>query len=57
IIRLKKLTIEYFADHTKKTPEEVAADMERDFFMSANEALEYGIVDQVMPSKARRNNG
>jgi ATP-dependent Clp protease protease subunit len=56
IIRLKKLTIEYFAAHTKKTPEQVAADMERDFFMSAEEALDYGIVDQIMPTKARRNN-
>ncbi len=56
IIRLKKLTIEYFAAHTKKTPEQVSADMERDFFMSAQEALDYGIVDQIMPTKTRRNN-
>ena len=48
IIRLKKLTIEYFAFHTEKTEEHVARDMERDFFMSAQEALDYGIVDQVM---------
>lgn len=48
IIRLKKLTIEYFAYHTGKTEAQIAADMERDFFMSAQEALEYGIVDQVM---------
>ncbi len=48
IIRLKKLTIEYFAFHTGKTEEQIARDMERDFFMSAQEALEYGIVDQVM---------
>ena len=48
IIRLKKLTIEYFAFHTGKTEEQIARDMERDFFMSAQEALDYGIVDQVM---------
>ncbi len=48
IIRLKKLTIEYFAYHTGKTEAQIAADMERDFFMSAREAMEYGIVDQVM---------
>ena len=48
IIRLKKLTIEYFAFHTGKTGEQIARDMERDFFMSAQEALDYGIVDQVM---------
>lgn len=54
IVRLKKLTIEYFADHTGKTNEQIAHDMERDFFMSASEAKEYGIVDQVM---TRRKNG
>ena len=48
IIRLKKLTIEYFAYHTGKTEEQIARDMERDFFMSAQEAFDYGIVDQVM---------
>lgn len=47
IIRLKKLTIEYFAKHTGKTPEQIAGDMERDFFMSAPEAVEYGVADKV----------
>jgi len=32
ILRLKKLTIEYFAHHTGKTVEQIAADIERDFF-------------------------
>lgn len=51
IIRLKKLSIEYLAQHTKKDYETVAKDMERDFFMSAQDALEYGIVDHVMPTR------
>lgn len=54
IIRLKKLTIEYFAFHTGKSQDVIAQDMERDFFMSAQEAVEYGVVDQVM---ARRKHG
>ena len=54
IIRLKKLTIKYFAEHTGKTEKEVANDMERDFFMSPEEALEYGIIDNVM---TRRRDG
>ena len=54
IIRLKKLTIEYFAFHTGKSEDQIAQDMERDFFMSAQEAMDYGIVDQVMN---RRKNG
>jgi ATP-dependent Clp protease protease subunit len=48
ILRLKKLTIDYFAAHSGKPVEQVARDMERDFFMSDDDALEYGIVDQIM---------
>jgi ATP-dependent clp protease, proteolytic subunit clpP len=48
IVRLKKLTIKYFAENTGKTEKQVAADMERDFFMSAEETLAYGIIDTVM---------
>jgi len=55
IIRLKKLTIDYFALHTGKKPAKVAEDMERDFYMSAQEALEYGIVDNIMSSRRKTN--
>lgn len=54
ILRLKRLTIDYFASHTGKSKERIAEDMERDFFMSAEEAREYGIVDDVM---VRRKHG
>ena len=48
IIRLKKMLIQYFADNTGKTIEEIASDMERDFFMSAEEAMAYGITDSIL---------
>jgi ATP-dependent Clp protease protease subunit len=54
IVRLKKLTIEYFSYHTGKDQDVIAVDMERDFYMSATEAKEYGVVDQVM---TRRKHG
>ena len=50
IVRLKKLTIEYFARHTGKPVEKLASDMERDFYMSAAEAVEYGLADKIMES-------
>lgn len=53
ILRLKKLTIEHFAEHTGKSYEEVAKDMERDFFMTAEDALKYGIVDKVMNGRKK----
>jgi ATP-dependent Clp protease protease subunit len=46
--RLKKLTIDIFVEHTHKTLEQVSKDVERDFFLSADDAVSYGIVDNVM---------
>jgi len=54
IIRMKRMTVEYFARHTGKTVDRVAQDMERDFFMSAQEAVEYGLVDSILE---RRKHG
>ena len=51
ILRLKKLTIEYFARHTGKSVEQLSADMERDFYMGASEAIEYGLADKIMESR------
>jgi ATP-dependent Clp protease protease subunit len=48
IVRLKKLTIEYFARHTGRDIEKVAADMERDFYMAAGDAVAYGVADSVL---------
>ena len=54
ILRLKRLTIDYFALHAGKSTDIIASDMERDFFMSAEEALAYGLVDRILE---RRKHG
>ena len=54
IIRLKKMTINYFAKHTGKSIEQIASDMERDLYMSAEDAVEYGIADSIL---TREKNG
>jgi ATP-dependent Clp protease protease subunit len=48
IIRLKQLITSYFAHHTGQTEETITRDTERDYYMSAREAVEYGIVDSVL---------
>ncbi|MCD6120734.1 MAG: ATP-dependent Clp endopeptidase proteolytic subunit ClpP [Spirochaetales bacterium] len=48
IVRIKKLIISYFARHTGKAEKTVAKDLERDYYMSAEEAKNYGIVDKVL---------
>jgi ATP-dependent Clp protease protease subunit len=54
ILRLKKMTIDYFSKHTGKDIETVAKDMERDFYMAAEEAVAYGVVDKIL---TRETNG
>lgn len=48
IVRMKKMLIEYFALHTGKSIDQISHDTERDYFMSAEESVEYGIVDSVL---------
>jgi ATP-dependent Clp protease protease subunit len=50
VLGLRKRLDEIIAKHTGKDLEEVAKDTERDFFMTAEEAAEYGIVDRVIES-------
>ncbi len=45
---LKKRLVEILAKNTGKDPEQVEKDMDRDNWMSAEEALKYGIVDEII---------
>ena len=48
IIDVRKRLDEIIANHTGQPLEKVAKDTERDYFMSAEEAVEYHIVDRVI---------
>ncbi|WP_225639278.1 ATP-dependent Clp endopeptidase proteolytic subunit ClpP [Candidatus Profftia sp. (ex Adelges kitamiensis)] len=48
ILKVKQRMNELMAQHTGKTLEEIECDTERDRFLSANEAVEYGLIDSVM---------
>ena len=51
ILRLKDRLNEILAKHTGKPLAKVQQDTDRDFFMSADEAKEYGLVDEVIRGK------
>ena len=51
ILKTKKKLNEILAANTGKTYEQVAADTERDYYMSAEEALEYGLIDGVITKR------
>ena len=56
ILRLKDRLNEILANHTGHTIEEIARDTDRDRFMSADEAKDYGLVDQVVISRKEITN-
>jgi ATP-dependent Clp protease, protease subunit len=47
-IALKRRLEEIFTHHTKQDIEKVSKDMERDYFLTAQEANEYGLIDRVI---------
>jgi ATP-dependent Clp protease protease subunit len=48
ILRLRRVLDEIIAEHTGQTVEKIAKDTDRDFIMSADQALEYGMVDEII---------
>jgi ATP-dependent Clp protease, protease subunit len=54
VLAIKRRVAEIIADHTRHPVEQVEADIERDRFMSAAEAQEYRIVDEVLRSRKLR---
>ena len=53
ILKMKQYLTEIYVKHNtaSKTFEQLSADMERDFFMSAQEAVEYGLADRVITKR------
>ncbi len=51
IIRLKSTLNKILSHHTGQAVEKVEVDTDRDYFMTAEEALEYGVVDRVLTSR------
>ncbi|MFZ5645284.1 MAG: ATP-dependent Clp endopeptidase proteolytic subunit ClpP [Bacillota bacterium] len=54
ILRMKDLLNKLLSEHTGQPLERIARDTERDFFMSAEEAKKYGIIDEVFQNRKQR---
>ena len=52
ILRIRRVLDEILARHTGQPLEKIQADSDRDFFMSAEEAKQYGLVDEILLPKA-----
>lgn len=51
IVKIKDKLIDLYGRHTGKTSDQIRKDTERNFFMSADEAKEYGIIDNVIQER------
>lgn len=51
ILKIKEKLANILAERTGKPLETLKADMERDFYMAAGEAKEYGLIDEVIPAR------
>lgn len=51
LLRWKKVLTDIYVTHTGKDYEVLRADMERDFFMSAAEAVAYGLADEILTNR------
>lgn len=52
LLRLKRIVNEILAKHTSQPLEKIERDTDRDFFMSAQEAKEYGIIDEIIEKRS-----
>ena len=48
VLRRNQIVKEILAEHTGRTLEDITRDTDRDFFMDANSAKEYGIIDEIL---------
>jgi ATP-dependent Clp protease, protease subunit len=48
ILRMREITNQLLAKHTKQTVERISRDVERDYIMGAEQAKEYGIIDEII---------
>ena len=55
ILRIRDTVNRILTRHTEQTLEKIESDVERDFIMTAEQARDYGLVDQIIASRPRKN--
>jgi ATP-dependent Clp protease protease subunit len=52
LLRMRDLLIKILSEHTGKTRKQLAKDTDRDYYMSADEAVKYGLIDRIIPPRS-----
>jgi ATP-dependent Clp protease protease subunit len=55
VLSVRQKMAEIIAEHSNRPLEAVLKDIDRDHFMTPGEAIEYGLIDEVVPGRALRN--
>ena len=51
LLRMRDLLVRILAEHTGKAKRTIQKDTDRDYFMSAEESIEYGLIDRIIPPR------
>ncbi len=51
LLRMRDLIVKILAEHTGKVKRTIQKDTDRDYYMSASEAIEYGLIDRIIPPR------
>ncbi len=51
LLRMRDLIVRILAERTGKTKRTIQKDTDRDHYMSAEEAIEYGLIDRIIPPR------
>ena len=51
LLRMRDLLVKILAEHTGKQKRTIQKDTDRDYYMSAQEAIEYGLIDRIIPPR------
>lgn len=56
LLRIKDRIIDILSEHSDRDPETVREDIDRDYFMSSEEAKDYGLIDEILESRKKAMN-
>ena len=55
-MRMRDLLVDMLAKHSNRSPEQITKDIDRDKILTAQEAVEWGLIDQVLSTR-KANSG
>lgn len=55
LLRMRDLLTRILSEHTGKSPKQITKDTDRDYFMTAEQAVEYGLIDRIVLPRSQTN--